>query len=200
MSRPHNKNSESQLMDAFKSAANSVALLYKESLQQSRGSFNTGYNQALQDIWEYISQDMSEPLNRTELVAFLQEKHSQIVNRPTAEDLSLHLPHGNYAQSQANSEVPSSSKYQPEKVDSAILLSPPSSVSQSSNWPPSTAFHPILPMIPENLLQAHDSPHKRRWGFNQSTEGASRMNLDYVVYPEQPVKRTRVKSDRMQEN
>ena len=68
---------EGELMDSFKLAANSVALLYRSGINQSKKSYGAGYEQALQDVWEFLSAtpDMSSPLDRADLLSFLQRQH-----------------------------------------------------------------------------------------------------------------------------
>ncbi|CAO3590097.1 unnamed protein product [Absidia cylindrospora] len=46
---------ENALMDSFKAAALKVTTLYKDSLVQSRQAYTSGYQQALQDLYEFIS-------------------------------------------------------------------------------------------------------------------------------------------------
>ncbi|KAJ3362037.1 hypothetical protein HDU91_003630 [Kappamyces sp. JEL0680] len=198
-------------MDAFKLAANSVAMLYKESVQQSRNSFATGYDQALQDVWEFISStpDMNLPLNRMEFLSFLQAKH-------------LENGSSDAARQTAEASEPTAAPQQKPQVDSAVALSPPSPKPSTlqelrheneslasyftTTAPSIPTFAPSnlpsdLAPLPENLPHVSIDSSKRRWGFSQSSDPThSRMNLDHATYPEQPLKRTRVRSDRMQEN
>jgi hypothetical protein len=70
-------HSEGELMDSFKLAANSVALLYRSGINQSKKSYAAGYEQALQDVWEFLSAtpDMTTPIHRADLLSFLQRQH-----------------------------------------------------------------------------------------------------------------------------
>ena len=71
-------NGESELMDAFIMAANSVAILYREGLRNTKTSFQMGYEQALQDVWKFASQHSLDcNISKSDLVKFLQEKHSE---------------------------------------------------------------------------------------------------------------------------
>jgi hypothetical protein len=49
------ESSENALMDSFKAAALKVTTLYKDSLVQNRQAYASGYQQALQDLYEFIS-------------------------------------------------------------------------------------------------------------------------------------------------
>ncbi|ORZ22648.1 hypothetical protein BCR42DRAFT_488178 [Absidia repens] len=49
------ESSENALMDSFKAAALKVTTLYKDSLVQNRKAYASGYQQALQDLYEFIS-------------------------------------------------------------------------------------------------------------------------------------------------
>ena len=69
--------------NSFKVAANSLAHLYKESIIQSKKSYQAGYEQGLQDVWEFVS--LRNPtndgeINVSELVEYLKLKHAQSQN------------------------------------------------------------------------------------------------------------------------
>ncbi|CAO3612147.1 unnamed protein product [Cunninghamella blakesleeana] len=49
------ESTENALMDSFKAAALKVTTLYKDSLVQNRKAYASGYQQALQDLYEFIS-------------------------------------------------------------------------------------------------------------------------------------------------
>ncbi|CAO3703390.1 unnamed protein product [Rhizopus stolonifer] len=49
------ESTENALMDSFKAAALKVTTLYKDSLVQNRKAYAAGYQQALQDLYEFIS-------------------------------------------------------------------------------------------------------------------------------------------------
>jgi hypothetical protein len=49
------ESTENALMDSFKAAALKVTTLYKDSLVQNRKAFAAGYQQALQDLYGFIS-------------------------------------------------------------------------------------------------------------------------------------------------
>ena len=69
--------------NSFKVAANSLALLYKESVIQSKQSYQAGYEQGLQDVWEFISLRNTTgdgQIHVSELVEYLKLKHSQSQN------------------------------------------------------------------------------------------------------------------------
>ena len=83
-----------QLMEpAFKVAANSLAHLYKESVLQSRKSYQSGYEQGLQDIWEFVS--LRNPtsdgqISVLELTEYLKLKHTQSQNEiPKKEEIQI---------------------------------------------------------------------------------------------------------------
>jgi hypothetical protein len=80
------KESEADLMNTFKVAANSLALLYKASQTQSRKAYVSGYQQALQDMWEFISLKQSNSSSATipvqEVLLFIQSRHSETEKKP----------------------------------------------------------------------------------------------------------------------
>jgi Tfp pilus assembly protein PilV len=83
------KEQESDLMNTFKVAANSLALLYKESHNQSRKAYVSGYQQALQDLWEFMSLKQSsyaQPMIPVqEILGFIQSKHTETEKKPVWE-------------------------------------------------------------------------------------------------------------------
>jgi hypothetical protein len=81
---------ENELMNTFKVAANSLALLYKESHNHSRKSYVSGYQQALQDLWEFISLQQSTGSNSmiptSEVLSFIQSRHMETEKKPVQEE------------------------------------------------------------------------------------------------------------------
>ncbi|KAI9092413.1 hypothetical protein DFS34DRAFT_633464, partial [Phlyctochytrium arcticum] len=81
--------SDPTLMASFKAAAFSVTQLYKESVKQERRAFRSGYDQCLQDLWQFISanrgnsRDGAVALN--DLVGFLSRKHEQLKDMDATE-------------------------------------------------------------------------------------------------------------------
>ncbi|KAI8341203.1 hypothetical protein BC941DRAFT_416139 [Chlamydoabsidia padenii] len=59
------ESSENALMDSFKAAALKVTTLYKDSLVQNRKAYASGYQQALQDLYEFISSHPSTTVSLT---------------------------------------------------------------------------------------------------------------------------------------
>ncbi|KAI8328672.1 hypothetical protein BD560DRAFT_417105 [Blakeslea trispora] len=49
------ESTENALLDSFKAAALKVTTLYKDSLAQNRKAYAAGYQQALQDLYEFLS-------------------------------------------------------------------------------------------------------------------------------------------------
>lgn len=173
-------------MDAFRQAANSVAMLYKEGLANSKNSFQMGYEQALQDIWQFISisDDGSNEshnvnnnyISKAELVSFLQQRHSEsLLDSDTMakevqqqqQQQSAHL-----AVSASSSSSAAPARRQDSFPSSASVLSPKSAVSlveqspfslfstaASTNNPPSiSAFNPSG--LPNNLPHLPENlPH-----------------------------------------
>ncbi len=68
---------DSDLSDKFKAAANSVAMLYKEGITQSKKSYQTGYEQALQDVWESLILEGAsrETVPLSMIFEIIQQKH-----------------------------------------------------------------------------------------------------------------------------
>ncbi|KAI8067410.1 hypothetical protein BDF21DRAFT_426604 [Thamnidium elegans] len=73
------ESTENALMDSFKAAALKVTTLYKDSLVQNRKAYAAGYQQALQDLYEFIS---SQPENGyipvEQVLSFARQKNSQL--------------------------------------------------------------------------------------------------------------------------
>ncbi|KAI9305247.1 hypothetical protein BJ944DRAFT_142278, partial [Cunninghamella echinulata] len=57
------------LMDSFKAAALKVTTLYKDSLVQNRKAYASGYQQALQDLYEFISSHPSTTVSQGQTLA-----------------------------------------------------------------------------------------------------------------------------------
>jgi hypothetical protein len=133
------KEGDGDMMNTFRVAANSLALLYKESVNQSRRSYSSGYEQALQDIWEFISLrnsgNMQSHISIPEILEFIQSKHSE-------------------SKDAVNKKLTSSEQHQ---ESSSISAAP--SIEQFN-----PTFSHVLPVPSENLEHAGDTL-KRRWGF-----------------------------------
>ncbi|GAN04876.1 hypothetical protein MAM1_0075d04342 [Mucor ambiguus] len=73
------ESTENALMDSFKAAALKVTTLYKDSLVQNRKSYAAGYQQALQDLYEFIS---AQPENGyipvQDVLSFARQKNNQL--------------------------------------------------------------------------------------------------------------------------
>lgn len=75
------ESTENALMDSFKTAALKATGLYKESLVQNRKAYAAGYQQALQDLYEFISTNQPENngyLPVQKVLEFTREKNSQL--------------------------------------------------------------------------------------------------------------------------
>ena len=102
------KQDVADLSDKFKVAANSVAMLYKECITQSKKSYQTGYEQALQDVWESLILEGAsrETVPLSMIFEIIQQKHQ------------LH--------SQLNSKMP-------VFADNSVITAPTLSAFQSPN-------------------------------------------------------------------
>ncbi|KAI8978084.1 hypothetical protein BDB01DRAFT_800729 [Pilobolus umbonatus] len=65
------ENEENGLMDSFKATALKVTTLYKDALVQNKKSYHSGYQQALQDIYEW---SMQNDVSASHLIQFLRQK------------------------------------------------------------------------------------------------------------------------------
>ncbi|KAI9476585.1 MAG: hypothetical protein EXX96DRAFT_602047 [Benjaminiella poitrasii] len=75
------ESTENALMDSFKAAALKVTTLYKDSLVQNRKAFASGYQQALQDLYEFISaQPENGFVSVQEVLAFARQKNNQLTS------------------------------------------------------------------------------------------------------------------------
>ena len=204
---------ESELMDSFRVAANSVALLYKESLQQSRNAYNLGYEESLKDLWEFTAGHADQnSMLKNDILKFLQEKHlaltenTENANHSVAAAAHQDVEGHTEEHRQEQRHIPS-----PKSGNSFDLShqSSSSGTSHFSNQPPHAILYPPpipaiptfnpsnmpahLPHFPENSPQVFDAGLKRRWtGQSQSAEALNgfrpMMNLDQV---EQSPKRSR---------
>ncbi|ORX48252.1 hypothetical protein DM01DRAFT_1338717 [Hesseltinella vesiculosa] len=92
---PSNRNSgildghddnDNALLDSFKQAALKVTTLYKDSLVQNRKAYGSGYQQALQDLYEFISSHPNGTdgehgmLPVQDLLQFARQRNAQLVN------------------------------------------------------------------------------------------------------------------------
>jgi hypothetical protein len=81
----NNPNNEGgDLMGSFRVAANSLALLYKESVTASKKSYIDGYQQAQQDMYQHLilqhSQNLQEGTPASDILKFIQTKNAEINN------------------------------------------------------------------------------------------------------------------------
>ncbi|KAI8817761.1 uncharacterized protein EV422DRAFT_539858 [Fimicolochytrium jonesii] len=74
------------LLQSFKAAAQTVTHLYRESIKLQRRGYLAGYDQCLQDLWQFVSAQRSaaggakENLTVTDLVSFFSAKHEALRN------------------------------------------------------------------------------------------------------------------------
>lgn len=69
------------LSSSFKSAANSLTLLYKDALISNRHSYEAGYKHCLSDLWSYLSSiqsNSSSVLNLGDLESFIHLSTSKL--------------------------------------------------------------------------------------------------------------------------
>lgn len=78
------------LSSSFKSAANSLTLLYKDALISNKLSYEAGYKHCLSDLWSYLSSIQSSSscvLNLADLEAFIHLSSSKLSHSiPTIEE------------------------------------------------------------------------------------------------------------------
>ncbi|KAK9767252.1 hypothetical protein K7432_003085 [Basidiobolus ranarum] len=88
---------EQALLNSFKSAATAVTQMYKDAMKQNRKSYQTGYEQCLQDLISYVSTHSSVQSQRergeiqlrnsyipaSDLIAFTREKYAQVHSEST---------------------------------------------------------------------------------------------------------------------
>jgi hypothetical protein len=93
----HQSSSQNSLTDSFKSAANSVALLYKEALTQNKKAFESGYQFCLQDLYQFVSshqhQHESSPrgfISLQDLETFIQAKLLDLHNHRQQQSTQEH--------------------------------------------------------------------------------------------------------------
>lgn len=98
---------EDGISTTFKNAANSLALLYKESVKEVRSSYRAGYEQALQDMWEFISlqhpSHIREGCHSSDILHFIQAKHSEL-NSDTFFNEKNEKPHNLSSMSPSSSQ------------------------------------------------------------------------------------------------
>ena len=72
---------DNALSSSFKSAANNVALLYKEALISNKTSYESGYKHCLSDLWSYLTSIQSSStsvLSLSDLESFIQMQTSKL--------------------------------------------------------------------------------------------------------------------------
>lgn len=72
------ESSENALMDSFKAAALKVTTLYKDSLVQNRQAYASGYQQALQDLYEFISSHPSTTVSMGDSFTTTPTEHGHL--------------------------------------------------------------------------------------------------------------------------
>jgi hypothetical protein len=166
-------NGESDLMNAFKMAANSVAMLYKEGLRNTNNSYQMGYEQALQDVWQFASlhSDLNYNISKSDLVKFLQEKHSESLN---GIDIQKDAVAANLESSNSVTNASPKSGNSIEHHSFSFTTNPPAIPSFNPSLPND------LPQLPEPVTHGYDSL-KRRWAY-QSTSGNENQSISSQAY------------------
>ncbi|KAI9496342.1 hypothetical protein BDB00DRAFT_810025 [Zychaea mexicana] len=75
------ESTEHALLDSFKTAANKVTALYRDSLTQNRRAFGAGYQQAFQDLYGFLSthaNDERDTMPVEDILSFLRQKSAQL--------------------------------------------------------------------------------------------------------------------------
>ncbi|KAI8077864.1 uncharacterized protein BX664DRAFT_343697 [Halteromyces radiatus] len=122
------ESSENALMDSFKAAALKVTTLYKDSLVQNRKAYASGYQQALQDLYEFISSHPSTTVSQQD--SFVTPTEHGFL---PVQDL---LAYARQRNNQLASDMGLSSSMDSSSVPTTSSPSPPSQQQQQSN--PST--------------------------------------------------------------
>ncbi|KAI8071138.1 uncharacterized protein B0P05DRAFT_474086 [Gilbertella persicaria] len=75
------ESTENALLDSFKAAALKVTTLYKDSLSQNRKAYAAGYQQALQDLYEFLSSTPEHGMIPVgDVLQFARQRNSQLVH------------------------------------------------------------------------------------------------------------------------
>ncbi|TPX67192.1 hypothetical protein SpCBS45565_g03979 [Spizellomyces sp. 'palustris'] len=190
--------SEPSVANSFKQAAYAVTQLYKESLNQQKRSYNAGYSQCLQDLWQFVALQRGQGKQAvpvTDLVTFFAKKYEMLQVES--------------AESRREEPVLSStpSEAQPPPT---ILPQEPLSINNFTFSPP-TNIHQASPAshVETPAAFVHDlpspAPSKRRWnqgpGFGNEMGFLGRTFNWADSFPLEPAaKRSRWKRDAMDEN
>ncbi|KAG1079315.1 hypothetical protein G6F42_023831 [Rhizopus arrhizus] len=201
------ESTENALMDSFKAAALKVTTLYKDSLVQNRKSYAAGYQQALQDLYEFIS---AQPENGyipvQDVLSFARQKNNQLTSEMG----------GSSAASPANNTTPTTTTLPPVQQ----IVTPSSRIQQQNDeLPPQQKFvgnpfqidphsqftftHDIVPLSNGRTM---DGVWDQATNNNITTEGFKRrmmpaevsfmgrsMNMDAWHEQQPPLKRGRLR-------
>ncbi|KAG1461267.1 hypothetical protein G6F56_005765 [Rhizopus delemar] len=178
------ESTENALMDSFKAAALKVTTLYKDSLVQNRKAYAAGYQQALQDLYEFISRHPEQGYIPVEQVLdFARTRNSQ-----------LNVEMGSYPSNNTN---PSShNNHSTQKAEEQKMASNPFQIDPQSQF---TFTHEMPHMRPmEGFWEQNNTMdgHKRRLGPNELMFMGRSMNMDTNNEP--PYKRNRPRRDEEQ--
>ncbi|KAI8384992.1 uncharacterized protein BYT42DRAFT_564311 [Radiomyces spectabilis] len=173
------ESTENALMDSFKAAALKVTNLYKDSLVQNRKAFAAGYQQALQDLYEFISSHpgttiqgggslSSTPIERgilpvEDLLMYARQKNAQLATEmgfPT----EGHVPH---PQQQPMNDVPAN---QPSSMSNQTPITNSSQKNENATYNNMDvqANHDTQPM----LSSTHGTSHSQSLHHNATSAPA----------------------------
>ncbi|KAI8918521.1 hypothetical protein DFJ77DRAFT_298225 [Powellomyces hirtus] len=177
------------LLDAFKTAAQTVTQLYRESIKQQRRGFQAGYDQCLQDLWHFVAAQRGqgrENLVLTDLISYFAAKHE--ANR-TADFLPMQQTEPDSApQSQHHQEQQPQQHQQQRPTESIPHSASPQSVqtgqqpsqrhtqqqqSPAPGFPqrlPSSDFSFIAPEIPPNEGYHYQQQHQQHHHQQQQSQ------------------------------
>ncbi|EIE86433.1 hypothetical protein G6F46_008769 [Rhizopus delemar] len=186
------ESTENALMDSFKAAALKVTTLYKDSLVQNRKAYAAGYQQALQDLYEFISTHPEQGYIPVEQVlGFARQKNSQLnVEMGSSPSNHSHQHPNTHNNNNSNSNTV-------QKIEEFQQKMNPFQIDPQAQF---TFTHEMPNMRPMEGLWDQSNivdGHKRRLGPNELMFMGRAMNMDTNNEP--PFKRNRPRREEQQQ-
>ncbi|OBZ86314.1 hypothetical protein A0J61_05636 [Choanephora cucurbitarum] len=171
------ESTENALLDSFKAAALKVTTLYKDSLAQNRKAYAAGYQQALQDLYEFLSSTQQPEqgfIPVEDVLQFARQRNNQLVSEIKG------TPQPVQPQPQPQKEHPKASPFQ---IDPHAQFTFTHEIANPRHDVWDTAAH-----LSDN--------NKRRWVMpNELSFMGRSMNLDILQEQPSPFKRGRTRRD-----
>lgn len=198
------ESTENALMDSFKAAALKVTTLYKDSLVQNRKAYAAGYQQALQDLYEFISKHPENGYVPVQEILYFARQRNNQLNAEMTCNVSIAGHNNNHSHNAQHINSNHSQKI--EDIQQQKMMNNPFQIDPHTQF---TFTHDIPNMRPmEGLWDQNNSTvndgMKRRFGPNELMFMGRSMNMDIYNNSnnnnnEPPFKRTKSRRDEQQQ-